>query len=74
MVGRHFRSAERRANKGLSASCHISSVRTLAGKAALSLQIEMLNSRAIHDVRYVLETHLVIRETTGGERLHSGAA
>jgi LacI family transcriptional regulator len=42
----------------------VSNRSTEAGKAALSLLIEMLNSRAIRDVRYVLETHLVIRETT----------
>jgi len=37
-----------------------------AGKTALSLLLEMLNSKAIRDVRYVLETHLVIRNTTSG--------
>jgi LacI family transcriptional regulator len=40
-----------------------------AGKAALLLLMEILSSRgAIHDVRYVLETHLVIRGTTNGYR------
>lgn len=37
-----------------------------AGKVALSLLIEMLQSRSIRDVRYVLDTHLVIRATTVG--------
>jgi LacI family transcriptional regulator len=44
----------------------VSNRSTEAGKAALSLLIEMLNSSAIRDVRYVLETHLVIRNTTRG--------
>ncbi|MCC2687489.1 MAG: LacI family transcriptional regulator [Rhizobiaceae bacterium] len=35
-----------------------------AGKAALSLLMEVLASRSIRDVRYVLETHLVVRRTT----------
>lgn len=43
----------------------VSNRSTEAGKAALSLLMEMLQSRAIRDVRYVLETHLVIRGTTG---------
>lgn len=37
-----------------------------AGKVALSLLMEMLQTRAVTDVRYVLETHLVIRSTTTG--------
>ncbi len=36
-----------------------------AGRAAVSLLFDMLQSSAIRDVRYVLETHLVVRETTG---------
>lgn len=41
-----------------------------AGKAALTLLIDMLRTNAIRDVRYVLNTHLVIRNTTapGGKR------
>lgn len=39
-----------------------------AGKTALSLLMDMLRSQAIRDVRYVLETHLVIRSTTGPAR------
>lgn len=35
-----------------------------AGRTAFSLMMEMLNTRAIGDVRYVLSTHLVIRSTT----------
>jgi len=35
-----------------------------AGRAAVSLLFEMLRSQAIRDVRYVLETNLVVRETT----------
>ncbi len=35
-----------------------------AGKLAVSLLLEMLDNRSIRDVRYVLETHLVIRGTT----------
>lgn len=35
-----------------------------AGRVAVSLLLDMLQSRAVRDVRYVLETHLVIRETT----------
>jgi LacI family transcriptional regulator len=30
----------------------------------VSLLFDMLQSSAIRDVRYVLETHLVVRETT----------
>jgi len=37
-----------------------------AGKVAVSLLIDMLQSRVVHDARYVLETHLVIRNTTVG--------
>jgi LacI family transcriptional regulator len=37
-----------------------------AGKAALSLLIDMLQTSAIRDVRYVLKTSLVIRKTTIG--------
>jgi len=44
----------------------VSSRSTEAGKAALTLLLEMLQSSAIHDVRYVLETHLVVRNTTSG--------
>jgi LacI family transcriptional regulator len=36
-----------------------------AGRAAVSLLFDMLQSSAIRDVRYVLETHLVVRDTTG---------
>ena len=36
-----------------------------AGKAAFSLLMDMLNNGAIRDVRYMLETHVVVRETTG---------
>lgn len=36
-----------------------------AGKTAVGILMEMLQSKAIRDVRYVLETHLVIRDTTG---------
>lgn len=46
----------------------VSSRSTEAGKAALSLLIEILNTHAIRDARYVLETHLVIRATTTGYR------
>ncbi len=35
-----------------------------AGKAATSLLLEVLGTRAVGDVRYVLETHLVVRKTT----------
>jgi LacI family transcriptional regulator len=44
----------------------VSNRSTEAGKAALSLLLEMLSSKAIRDVRYVLETHLVLRNTTSG--------
>lgn len=37
-----------------------------AGNAALTLLLKMLRSDAIQDVRYVLETHLVVRNTTRG--------
>lgn len=40
-----------------------------AGRAAVGLLMEMLQSHAIRDVRYVLETHLVVRNTTGPARL-----
>jgi LacI family transcriptional regulator len=43
----------------------VSNRSTEAGRVAVSLLMEMLQSRGIRDVRYVLETHLVIRETTG---------
>jgi LacI family transcriptional regulator len=36
-----------------------------AGKAALTLLMDMLENNAIRDVRYVLNTSLVIRKTTG---------
>ena len=36
-----------------------------AGKAALNLLLDMLQHQAIRDVRYVLNTTLVIRKTTG---------
>ncbi|MBD8064550.1 LacI family DNA-binding transcriptional regulator [Devosia sp. PTR5] len=36
-----------------------------AGKAALNLLMEILQNNAIRDVRYVLDTNLVIRKTTG---------
>jgi LacI family transcriptional regulator len=35
-----------------------------AGRTAVSLLFDMLQSAAIRDVRYVLETHLVVRDTT----------
>ena len=35
-----------------------------AGKAALSLMLEILQTRAMGDTRYILDTHLVIRGTT----------
>ena len=35
-----------------------------AGKVAVSLLLEVLGTRAVGDVRYVLETHLVVRKTT----------
>ncbi len=35
-----------------------------AGRVAVSLLIEMLQSNGIRDARYVLQTHLVMRETT----------
>jgi LacI family transcriptional regulator len=46
----------------------VSNRSTEAGKAALSLLLEILGSKAIRDVRYVLETHLVVRNTTPGYR------
>jgi LacI family transcriptional regulator len=42
----------------------VSNRSTEAGHAAVSLLTDMLQSPAIRDVRYVLETHLVIRDTT----------
>ena len=39
-----------------------------AGKAALNLLMDMMQSQAIRDVRYVLNTNLVIRKTTGPAR------
>jgi LacI family transcriptional regulator len=36
-----------------------------AGRVAVSLLMEMLKTRALGDVRYVLSTSLVIRGTTG---------
>ena len=50
----------------------VSNRSTEAGKAALSLLLDMLSSNAIRDVRYVLETHLVIRNTTPGYRAMAG--
>lgn len=50
----------------------VSNRSTEAGKAALSLLLDMLSSSAIRDVRYVLETHLVIRNTTPGYRATAG--
>jgi LacI family transcriptional regulator len=35
-----------------------------AGQIATRLLLDMMSTKAIHDVRYVLETHLVVRETT----------
>jgi LacI family transcriptional regulator len=35
-----------------------------AGKAAITLLMDVLNTHAVSDVRYVLETHLVVRSTT----------
>ncbi|EIM30538.1 LacI family DNA-binding transcriptional regulator [Microvirga lotononidis] len=37
-----------------------------AGKAALSLLVELLQSQSVRDIRYVLDTHLVVRNTTIG--------
>ncbi|MBF9235397.1 LacI family DNA-binding transcriptional regulator [Microvirga alba] len=37
-----------------------------AGKAALSLLLELMQSQSVRDVRYVLDTHLVVRNTTIG--------
>lgn len=42
----------------------VSNRATEAGHAAVSLLMDMLQSPAIGDVRYVLETHLVVRDTT----------
>lgn len=39
-----------------------------AGKAALNLLIDIFQNHAIRDVRYVLDTSLVIRKTTGPAR------
>ncbi len=39
-----------------------------AGKAALTLLIDILENQAIRDVRYVLNTNLVVRNTTGKAR------
>ncbi len=46
----------------------VSNRSTEAGKAALTLLMDMLRSNAIRDVRYVLSTHLVIRNTTAQRR------
>jgi LacI family transcriptional regulator len=35
-----------------------------AGKAALSLLVELLQSQSARDIRYILDTHLVVRNTT----------
>ena len=35
-----------------------------AGRAGMSLLLDMLNSRAVGDARLVLDTHLVVRNTT----------
>ena len=35
-----------------------------AGQIATRLLLAIMSTRAVHDVRYVLETHLVVRETT----------
>jgi LacI family transcriptional regulator len=35
-----------------------------AGQIATRLLLDIMSTRAVHDVRYVLETHLVVRETT----------
>jgi len=35
-----------------------------AGQIAVRLLLDMLSTHAVQDVRYVLETHLVVRETT----------
>lgn len=40
-----------------------------AGKAALNLLMDMLQNNAIRDVRYVLNTSLVIRKTTGSAKI-----
>jgi LacI family transcriptional regulator len=39
-----------------------------AGKAALSLLVELLQSQSARDIRYVLDTHLVVRNTTKGHK------
>ncbi|WP_342358604.1 LacI family DNA-binding transcriptional regulator [Terrarubrum flagellatum] len=36
-----------------------------AGEAAMALLLDVLRTRAIRDVRYVLDTHLVVRGSTG---------
>lgn len=36
-----------------------------AGKLAVSLLLEVLGSQAVRDASYVLETHLIVRSTTG---------
>ncbi|WEX08765.1 LacI family DNA-binding transcriptional regulator [Chelativorans sp. AA-79] len=46
----------------------VSSRSVEAGKLAVSLLMEMLQSRALTDASYVLETHLVVRGTTDGAR------
>ncbi|MBW6424265.1 LacI family transcriptional regulator [Rhizobium sp. XQZ8] len=43
----------------------VSNRSTEAGRVAVSLLLEMMQSRAVRDVRYVLETHLVVRQSTG---------
>jgi LacI family transcriptional regulator len=44
-----------------------------AGRAAMSLLFDMLQSSARRDVRYVLETHLVVRDTTQSAVRTAGA-
>ncbi|MCR4264555.1 LacI family DNA-binding transcriptional regulator [Nitratireductor sp. ZSWI3] len=43
----------------------VSSRSVEAGKLAVSLLMEMLQSQALRDASYVLETHLIVRGTTG---------
>ncbi|MDR3372394.1 MAG: LacI family DNA-binding transcriptional regulator [Ancalomicrobiaceae bacterium] len=45
-----------------------------AGTVALSLLMDMLKSRVVQDARHVLETHLVVRNTTVGYKAAHGKA
>ena len=44
-----------------------------ASDPAVRLLLDMLSTHAVQDVRYVLETHLVVRETTAPARAGSTA-